>query len=77
VARRKPDHQTIGGYLTTRQVSAILGIPESTLRHWRHVGRGPISFHLGHRVVYAEEDLGRWIDEQRASTRSGADSGNE
>lgn len=45
------------------------GIPQETLRYWRHRGTGPKSFKLGpKKVVYAEDDLNAWIDAQRAAS---------
>jgi hypothetical protein len=35
------------------------------LRYWRHLGTGPHSFRVGHRVVYRRDDLHTWIDDQR------------
>ena len=47
-------------------VAALTGVAEATLRFWRHTGTGPPSARLGRRVVYREEDVTRWIDEQFA-----------
>lgn len=53
--------------LDTRATSEKTGVPEATLRWWRHVGEGPRSFTLGKRMVrYAEEDVERWLEEQYA-----------
>jgi predicted DNA-binding transcriptional regulator AlpA len=46
------------------EVSEMTGIPEATLRFWRHQGTGPQSAKLGRRVVYREEDVKAWIDAQ-------------
>ncbi len=48
------------------EVSAMTGIPEATLRYWRHVGAGPKSFRLGGRVVYKAADIEAWIEQQYA-----------
>ncbi len=48
------------------EVAELTGIPEATLRFWRHQGTGPGSAKLGRRVVYREEDVLAWIDEQFA-----------
>lgn len=51
--------------LNTVQTSERLGdIPVATLRWWRHVGLGPKSFKVGRRVMYREEDVETWLDEQ-------------
>lgn len=47
------------------EVSQMTGVPEATLRDWRHRGKGPRSANLnGRRVVYREEDVIAWINEQ-------------
>ncbi|WP_433504879.1 helix-turn-helix transcriptional regulator [Pseudonocardia halophobica] len=52
----------------------ILGIPEAatllsrspdTLRWWRKRNEGPPSFKIGRRVVYFEDELLAWVEEQR------------
>ncbi len=46
-------------------VSAMTGIPEATLRWYRHAGvGGPRSFKLGRRVMYREEDVLDWMQAQ-------------
>lgn len=50
--------------LRVDQVSAMTGVPENTLRYWRHVGTGPRSAKLGRRIVYREADVTDWINEQ-------------
>ncbi len=45
-------------------VSELTGIPEATLRFWRHAGTGPRSAKFGRRVVYREADVLAWIDRQ-------------
>lgn len=56
--------------LTTAQVSDQLGIPQSTLRYWRHLGQGPPSFRLGSRVFYRRDDVDTWEEEQYRQTRT-------
>ncbi len=47
------------------EVSAMTGIPEATLRWYRHAGvGGPRSFKLGRRVMYREEDVLAWMEAQ-------------
>lgn len=56
----------MGKLLRTSEVSEMLGIPEATLRWYRHQGEGgPRSFTLGlRRVVYKEEDVLAWVEAQ-------------
>lgn len=58
-------------FLTTRQVSELTGIPEASLRYFRHCGTGPASFALGRRVVYRRSELVKWIEAQEAATTRG------
>jgi predicted DNA-binding transcriptional regulator AlpA len=57
--------------LATKQVSALTGVSEPTLRYWRHLGIGPVSFKLGRRVVYRRGAVERWIEEQEKATSRG------
>lgn len=51
--------------LKTAEAAELAGMPESTMRYFRHVGRGPKSFKLGRSVRYAEEDVLAWIEAAR------------
>lgn len=59
--------------LNTRQAAEYLGIPEATLRWFRHKGdRGPRSYALTKRhVVYDVADLQEWAEAQKAATSRG------
>jgi Helix-turn-helix domain len=58
--------------LTTRQASEWLGLPEATLRWYRHRGdRGPRSYGLGSRIFYDLADLEMWAESQKAATAKG------
>ena len=59
-------------FLTTAEVSEIARIPAESLRWMRHVGKGPKSFKLGRRVLYAVEDVEAWIEAARADSPSPA-----
>jgi DNA-binding transcriptional MerR regulator len=54
-------------------VAEMTGLPEATLRYWRHVGIGPPSARLGRRVVYRRADVDAWIDEQFAAGNASSD----
>jgi excisionase family DNA binding protein len=56
---------TMGEYLTTAEVAEITRTPAETLRYWRHVGKGPRSFKLGRRVLYAADDVREFIEQAR------------
>ncbi len=55
-------------YLTTAEAGEMLRTPVETLRYWRHVGRGPVSFRPKgvRRVLYDINDIEIWIAEARA-----------
>lgn len=54
-----------GEYITTTELAKLLRAPEETCRYWRHVGKGPKSFKVGRRVLYAREDVEAFIAEAR------------
>lgn len=55
-------------YLTAAEVGEMLRTPLETVRYWRHVGKGPKSFKVGRRVLYAAED----VEALLAAARQGA-----
>ncbi len=55
-------------YLTTIEVADLCRTSPETVRYWRHIGRGPKSFKLGRRVLYAVEDVDSWLQAARAET---------
>ena len=52
-------------YLTTDEVAEMLRTPAETVRYWHHVGKGPKSFKVGRRRLYALEDVEAFIAEAR------------
>ncbi len=52
-------------YMTTDEVAELTRTPTETVRYWRSIGKGPKSFKVGRRVLYAIEDVQAWIDEAR------------
>lgn len=57
----------MGEFLTTEEVAGLLRAPCETVRYWRHIGKGPRSFKIGRRVLYAREDVEEFIAAARAS----------
>ena len=57
-------------YLTTEELAEILRTPAETVRYWRNVGKGPKSFKVGRRVLYARTDLDAYIAECRSAEES-------
>ena len=52
-------------YLTTADVATMLRTSAETVRYWRHIHKGPKSFKVGRRVLYAREDVEAFIAEAR------------
>ena len=52
-------------YLTTEELAMLLRVPEETARYWRHCGKGPKSFKVGRRVLYARDDVEAFITSAR------------
>lgn len=61
------EHVGVGEYLTTQEVAALLRTSAETVRYWRHVGKGPRSFKIGRRVLYAREDVREFVAHARAN----------
>lgn len=55
-------------YLTTQEVADTLRTSVETVRYWRHINKGPKSFKVGRRVLYAVEDVEAFIAEARTGT---------
>lgn len=53
-------------YMTTAEVAELLRMPTESVRFWRHVGKGPASFKVGRRVLYAVEDVEAFIEQAKA-----------
>lgn len=50
---------------TMAEVAEMTGIPVNTLRYYRHLGnKGPKSALIGSRIMYREQDVIAWINEQ-------------
>ena len=52
-------------YLTTEEVADLLRTSPETVRYWRHIGKGPKSFKVARRVLYAADDVQAFIDAAR------------
>jgi DNA-binding transcriptional MerR regulator len=57
--------------MTTAEVAEALRAPVETVRYWRHIGKGPKSFKLGRRVLYAVEDVEAFIADARSAAQVG------
>jgi len=54
-------------YLTTPDVADILRTSAETVRYWHHIGKGPKSFKVGRRRLYARSDVENFIAAHRAN----------
>jgi len=48
-------------YLTTEEVAEAARTSPSTVRYWRHMGKGPHSVKRGRRVLYPQTAVERWL----------------
>lgn len=48
-------------YLTTEEVAEIARTSPSTVRYWRHIGKGPRGVKRGRRVLYPESGVTEWM----------------
>lgn len=56
---------TSPSFMTTTEVAETCRTSPETVRYWRHVGKGPKSFKVGRRVLYATDDVVAWLAEAR------------
>jgi excisionase family DNA binding protein len=57
-------------YLTTAELAELVRAPDSTVRYWRHCGKGPKSFRLGKRVLYDVDEVRAWLKELEAGAEA-------
>ena len=48
------------GYWTVEQTAEYYHVPEDTLRHWRHVGKGPLAVRPGRELLYPVAEIERY-----------------
>jgi hypothetical protein len=56
-----PDRRIFRQLVSTRELSEIWGVPESTLRYWRCAETGPPYVKLGGRIKYDLADVERYV----------------
>ncbi len=56
-----PDRRICRQLVSTRELSEIWGVPESTLRYWRSAETGPPYVKLGGRIKYDLADVERYV----------------
>jgi len=57
-------------FLTENSLAELIGIKAPTLRKWRWEGKGPKFIKMGHRVMYAMDDVTSYINAQRRNSTS-------
>lgn len=55
-------------YMTTQEVAELFRRSPESVRYWRHVGKGPRSFKIGRRVLYARSDVEAYIERAKGNT---------
>jgi hypothetical protein len=56
-----PDRRICRQLVSTKELSEIWGVPESTLRYWRSAETGPPYVKLGGRIKYHLADVERYV----------------
>jgi DNA-binding transcriptional MerR regulator len=51
--------------LRSKEVAAMLSVPEGTLRYWRNVGLGPVWHKLEGSIRYDVDDVSRYVETNR------------
>lgn len=59
--------------ITPPQLSARIGIKETTLANWRVLGRGPRFIRVGRSIRYRSEDVEAWLSGRTADSTTDAD----
>lgn len=48
-------------FLTTEEFAEMARTSASTVRYWRHIGKGPKGVKRGRRVLYSETAVDEWL----------------
>ena len=54
--------------MTTEEVAELCRTSIETVRYWRYIEKGPKSFKVGRRVLYAAEDVDAWLTDARTAS---------
>jgi excisionase family DNA binding protein len=52
-------------FMTVDEVADLCRTTPETVRYWRYAGSGPRSFKVGRRVLFAVEDVEKWLESAR------------
>ncbi|MBL8544342.1 MAG: helix-turn-helix domain-containing protein [Hyphomonadaceae bacterium] len=50
-------------FLRARDAARHIGLAEKTLANWRSAGKGPRFSRLGRAIIYARDDLDRFVED--------------
>ncbi|MEU5721588.1 helix-turn-helix domain-containing protein [Micromonospora sp. NPDC047738] len=59
-------------YLTTEEFAEAARTAPSTIRYWRHIGRGPQGVKRGKRVLYPESAVAAWLSGEDEQVKASA-----
>lgn len=54
------------------QIAELTGVPEGTLRYYRHIGKGPNLFKPGRELQAYKSDVLAWLRDREAATQTQA-----
>ena len=60
-------HDTLPELLTVPELARYLGVPVSTIYHWRGKQQGPPGIRVGKRLCFRASDVARWLEERQAT----------
>ena len=58
-------------YMTTEEVAELCRTTPESVRYWHHIGKGPRSFKVARRRLYAREDVVTWLEGARTAAAAG------
>lgn len=64
--RRESSAAGLHDYMTTEEVADYCRTSPETVRWWHKVGKGPHSFKVGRRRLYARADVEAWMQAHRS-----------
>jgi excisionase family DNA binding protein len=59
----EPSATAADEYLTIKELSALLKVPEPTLRYWRHCGKAPRAIKLNGTLRFPRSGVLAWLEE--------------
>jgi excisionase family DNA binding protein len=69
----KEQKMAVDELLTIDEAAQVLGVSRKTLHNKRSQGRGPLSFRVGHRILYRRSDIDAYFEHAREATLRGGE----